>query len=350
MQRRNRLRNRLRHHLCTTNRINHGLSFPQIKYARRSLQDLAMKPVISVVGSANMDLVFRTPRMPLIGETIAGGDFHQIPGGKGANQAVAAARLGAAVKFIGRVGDDAFGARLRDCLMSDAIDVSDLAITPETATGVAGIIVDASGHNCIVLAPGANERLSIADIEHAAQSIRDSQLLICQLETPLVTVTAAIALAHEIKIAVILNPAPARELTDNLLQKVSYLIVNEVEAGQLSGVEVTDTASAQLAASKLLARGVGAVLLTMGKHGVFIADPGTAKFIPGIVVEVVDTTAAGDTFVGAFAVGIANGLSFETASIEAQYAAALTVTRLGAQTSIPHRQEVLDFMASRKTA
>lgn len=323
------------------------LSLPhhEINYDQRKPQVLAMKPVISVVGSANMDLVFRTPRMPLIGETIAGGEFHQISGGKGANQAVAAARLGAAVKFIGRVGDDAFGSRLRDCLVADAIDVSELAVTPQTATGVAGIIVDASGRNCIVLAPGANERLSIPDIAHAAQAIRNSKLLVCQLETPLETVTSAINLAHECKVGVILNPAPARELSDILLQQVSYLIVNEVEAGQLSGVDVTDSASAQLAASKLMARGVGAVLLTMGEHGVFIADSGTAKMIPGISVDVVDTTAAGDTFVGAFAVGIANGLSFEVASIEAQYAAALTVTRLGAQTSIPHRQEVLDFMA-----
>lgn len=308
-----------------------------------------MKPVISVVGSANMDLVFRTPRMPLIGETIAGGEFHQIPGGKGANQAVAAARLGAALNFIGRVGDDAFGTRLRDCLVADAIDVSALAVTPQTATGVAGIIVDASGRNCIVLAPGANERLSISDIEHAAQAIRNSKLLVCQLETPLETVTSAINLAHACKVGVILNPAPARELSDLLLQQVSYLIVNEVEAEQLSGIAVTDAASAQCATSKLLARGVGAVLLTMGEHGVFIANSDTTKMIPGIAVEVVDTTAAGDTFVGAFAVGIANGLSFENASIEAQYAAALTVTRLGAQTSIPHRQEVLAFMASGKT-
>ncbi len=326
------------------------LSIPhhKIDYDQLKPQVLAMKPVISVVGSANMDLVFRTPRMPLIGETIAGGEFHQIPGGKGANQAVAAARLGAAVKFIGRVGDDAFGARLRDCLVADAIDVSELAVTPQTATGVAGIIVDASGRNCIVLAPGANERLTVLDITLAAQVIRSSKLLVCQLETPLETVASAIDVAAKAKVGVILNPAPARELDDSLLQKVTYLIVNEVEAGQLSGVEVTDTASAQLAASKLLLRGVGAVLLTMGEHGVFIADPDTAQFIPGIAVDVVDTTAAGDTFVGAFAVGIANGLSFEAASIEAQYAAALTVTQLGAQTSIPHRQEVLDFMASRK--
>ena len=309
-----------------------------------------MKPVISVVGSANMDLVFRSPRMPLIGETIAGSEFHQIPGGKGANQAVAAARLGAAVNFIGRVGDDAFGTRMRDCLAADAIDVSRFLITPQTATGVAGIIVDASGHNCIVLAPGANECLSVMDVGNVAQSIRDSKLLVCQLETPLETVAAAIKVAHESQVGVILNPAPARALADSLLKQVNYLIVNEVEACQLSGIEVTDTASAQLASTKLLARGAGAVLLTMGEQGVFIASPNTTKFIPGISVNVVDTTAAGDTFVGAFAVGIACGLSFEAASIEAQYAAALTVTRLGAQTSIPHRAEVQAFMASRKAA
>ena len=215
---------------------------------------------------------------------------------------------------------------------------------------VAGIIVDASGHNCIVLAPGANECLSVMDVGNVAQSIRDSKLLVCQLETPLQTVAAAIKVAHEAQVGVILNPAPARALDDSLLKQVNYLIVNEVEACQLSGIEVTDTASAQLASTKLLARGVGAVLLTMGEQGVFIASPNTTKFIPGISVNVVDTTAAGDTFVGAFAVGIACGLSFEAASIEAQYAAALTVTRLGAQTSIPYRAEVQAFMASRKAA
>lgn len=307
-----------------------------------------MKPQICVVGSVNMDLVFRTPRMPAVGETLHGHEFRQIPGGKGANQAVAAARQGADVRFIGAVGDDGFGDFSQQSLSADGISLTHLSRIPGVATGVAGILVEDNGSNSIVLAAGANASLTPAHIDAAAADIRSAQILLCQLETPLNTVTQAIATARAAGVKVILNPAPAQDLSPELLAQVDYLILNETEAGQLSGIAVTDNASAQAASEKLLSMGVGQVLLTMGGHGAQITQAGLSQFIPAIRVDVVDTTAAGDTFVGAFAVGIANGLSLLEASQEAQYTAALTVTKLGAQTSIPRRAEVLAFMAARK--
>ncbi|MES2068713.1 MAG: ribokinase [Pseudomonadota bacterium] len=310
-----------------------------------------MKPRIAVVGSVNMDLVFRTPRMPAVGETLSGHEFRQIPGGKGANQAVAAARQGAAVAFIGRIGDDGFGQYSLRCLANDGIDVSNLSAVVDVATGVAGIIVTDAGDNSIVLAAGANASLSAADVEAAQSAISSAQLLVCQLETPLATVTRAIQLARQHGVKVILNPAPVQALSDDLLAQVDYLVVNETEASQLSGIQVSDQDSAQRASAKLLQRGAAVVLLTMGEHGVCVTDASNggspSQFIPAIKVEVVDTTAAGDTFVGAFAVGIAKGLDLIAASTEAQYTAALAVTKLGAQTSIPLRSEVEQFMCSR---
>jgi ribokinase len=306
-----------------------------------------MKPRIAVVGSVNMDLVFRTPRMPVVGETLSGHEFRQIPGGKGANQAVAAARQGAEVAFIGRVGDDGFGQFSLRCLANDGIDVSNLAAVPDIATGVAGILVDDSGNNSIVLAAGANAALTPAHIDAASTAITQAQMLVCQLETPMETVTHAISLAKQNGVKVILNPAPVQTLDAGLLAKVDYLVVNETEAGQLSGIAVNDQASAKMAAEKLLQLGVGVVLLTMGEHGVCVADKEGSTHIPAIKVQAVDTTAAGDTFVGAFAVAIGKGLDIQAASTEAQYTAALTVTKLGAQTSIPQRSEVEEFMRSR---
>ena len=309
-----------------------------------------MKPRITVVGSVNMDLVFRTPRMPAVGETLLGHEFRQIPGGKGANQAVAAARQGADVSFIGAVGDDGFGDFSQQCLAKEGININHLARVAGVATGVAGILVEDNGSNSIVLAAGANATLNVNQIEAATSAIGAAQLLLCQLETPIATVTSAIAIAHAQGVKVVLNPAPAQQLDPALLKQVDYLIVNETEASQLSGISVTSQASARQASERLLDLGVGTVLLTMGGDGALITQTGSSEFIPAIKVDVVDTTAAGDTFVGAFAVGIANGLSVSDASREAQYTAALTVTKLGAQTSIPHRHEVLDFMKARKVA
>jgi len=198
-----------------------------------------------------------------------------------------------------------------------------------------------------VLAAGANHCVDIAQIDAASAAITSADYLICQLEIPVDSVIHAIAMAHQAGVKIILNPAPAQELPATVLKQIDYLILNETEASLLSGVNVTDQASASLACQNLLAQGVTTVLLTMGEHGVLTANSGGIEVAPAVRVEVIDTTAAGDTFVGAFAVGMANGLNLSQAVSEAQYTAALTVTKLGAQTSIPQRQEVLDFMRSR---
>ena len=299
-----------------------------------------MKPQIAVVGSVNMDLVFRTRRMPQVGETVEGRDVHQIPGGKGANQAVAAARMGGDVAFIGCVGEDAFGIRLREVLVESGLDVRHLSAAPDAASGVAAIFLDESGNNSIVLAPGANHALSPEHVMQAAEVIAGAALLVCQLETPLDTVVQAMETARKGGVPVILNAAPVQSLSDKVLGQVDYLVVNETEASRLGGVEVNDTDTALLAARMLLRRGAGTVLLTMGEKGVLVAEADAARFIPAFPVQVVDTTAAGDTFVGAFALALAEGLSPFDAAMEAQYAAALAVTRLGAQTSIPFKIEV----------
>jgi ribokinase len=232
----------------------------------------------------------------------------------------------------------------------EGIDAAYITKAQGVPTGTAGIIVDDGGHNCIVIAAGANAELSPAHVDAAADAIGAAALLVCQLETPLPTVRHAIDVAKARGVPVILNPAPAQPLDAALLARIDYLIVNETEASQLSGIEVTDLDSAQRASAKLLASGAGAVLLTMGAHGVYVAQSSGGRHLPAVKVDVVDTTAAGDTFVGAFAVGLARGLSIDDASMEAQFGAALTVTRLGAQTSIPHRAEVEQFMRSRKAA
>lgn len=303
-----------------------------------------MNPRITVVGSINMDLVFRTPRMPLLGETITGDGFCQVPGGKGANQAVAAARQGADVRFIGAIGDDGFGHHALDCLVEEGIGVEDVACTAGTPSGVAGIFVDASGANSIVLAPGANQLLSVAQVDAAAAAIASAAFLVCQLESPLASVVRAIQIARAHDVQVVFNPAPAQPLSDELLCCVDYLVVNETEASQLSGIAVHDTHSATRAALALRERGAGAVLLTMGAQGVLVAAPDHERFIPAVKVATVDTTAAGDTFVGVFTVGMARGLAIGEAVTEAQYAAAFAVTKMGAQTSIPTREELLQMM------
>ena len=302
-------------------------------------------PAICVVGSINMDLVFRTPRMPGVGETISGHEFVQVAGGKGANQAVAAARAGARTSFIGCVGNDAYGAQSLAGLEQDGISIDTISTIPHCATGVAGIFVDDQGNNSIVIAPGANAHLSPAHIEAAQSAIRTAQILICQCETPLETIVAAINMAHAHGVKVVFNPAPAIPLPEGLLTKVSHLIVNETEAGQLSGVDVTDIDSARDASQKLLNNGVQCVLLTMGANGVCVTQQNGFQHLSSMRVTVVDTTAAGDTFVGAFAVALGKGMNEIQAAQEAQFSAALTVTKLGAQSSIPHRSDVEKFKA-----
>lgn len=300
---------------------------------------------IAVVGSLNMDLVIRTPRMPVPGETISGHDFHIIPGGKGANQAVAAARLGGQVSMIGRVGDDDFGRRQQECLQQDQIDLAFLTVDPQCATGIAMITLDERGQNSIIISPEANGAVSVEQIDAARAAITGAAMLICQLEVPLAAVTRAIELAAHANVPVLLNPAPAAQLPYTLLKQVHYLVLNESEAGLLTGQDVTDKDSAQRAATQLQKIGIPTVLLTLGEQGVIIVHQDTCTHESALSVEVVDTTAAGDTFVGAFAVAITEGQAVSAAVRFATRAAALTVTKLGAQSSIPTRPAVEQFQS-----
>ncbi|KVN25922.1 ribokinase [Burkholderia stagnalis] len=297
-------------------------------------------PRVTVVGSANIDLVARAPRLPLPGETLLGSAFQTVHGGKGANQAVAAARLGASVAMIGCVGDDAFGARLHDALAAERIDVTHLHRVAGVATGVAAITVGEGGANSIVVVPGANACVDTARVDAAGDVIAQAALLVCQLEVPLATVMHTIAYAAARRTPVLLNPAPAQPLPDALLAQVDYLVVNESEAESLTGIAVGDDASAVRAADALRAKGVRNVLVTLGARGVcWRGDAGSGRRRAQAVIAV-DTTAAGDTFVGGFAAARAGGASMDDAIDFGQRAAAIGVTRHGAQTSIPTRDEV----------
>ncbi len=297
-------------------------------------------PQIVVVGSANMDLVVRTERPPRPGETVQGSEFHVIPGGKGANQAVAAARQGARTAFVGRVGDDAFGARLREGLAAEGVDTSFLKTTPDVPSGVAVITLDGAGQNSIVIAPGANGRLSMADIDEARGLIAAADMLVCQLEIPFAAVVRAMETAREAGTAVAFNPAPASPLGPEVLSLADHLVVNESEAALLSGLAVENAAGAERAAARLCELGAETVLATLGGDGVVVAGREGVFHEPAQRVDVVDTTAAGDTFMGAFAAAIIRGEPLRGAVGVAQRAAALAVSRLGAQPSIPTLEEM----------
>ena len=311
--------------------------------------------MIVVIGSINMDLVLRVPRMPLPGETLTGGAFQTVAGGKGANQAVACARLshgapgGQPVAMVGCLGDDAFGQTLRAALVADGIDVSHVTTLPGVASGIASILVDASGQNSIVIAGGANDLLSPAHIDAARPLLERASIVVLQLETPLATVEHAIKLARALGKTVVLNPAPAATLPDGLLALVDYLIPNEIEAAMLAGTsphaqdapDVHGGHEAVLAAAAALrAQGSDNILITLGAKGVHAALFGASQDFPALAVQAVDTTAAGDTFIGGFVAALAAGQSEAAAINLGQRAAAWSVTRAGAQTSIPYRHEL----------
>jgi ribokinase len=304
-----------------------------------------MAASIAVVGSLNMDLVIRSPRIPGPGETIIGGEFLMAPGGKGANQAVAAARLGARVSMVGRVGQDAFGAALLESLTADGVDRAHVARDEKAATGVALIVVDDAGENSIVVSSGANMRLSPADLEAASSVIAAANVLILQLEVPLETVirSAELARAHGVKVA--LNPAPARPLPAELAGMVDVLVPNESEAAILTGQPVQPQAGAASAAEALLRSGVGTVILTLGDRGALLARGGKAQLCPAFTVEPVDTTAAGDAFVAGLSVALAEGKGYGEAVRWGNAAGALATTKLGAQPSLPHRPSLERLLA-----
>jgi ribokinase len=300
---------------------------------------------ITVVGSLNMDLIARTPRFPQPGETIIGDEFHTAPGGKGANQAVAAARLGAQVSMVGRVGRDAFAESLLNNLAAAGVDHAFVIQDPEAATGVALIAVDDAGQNSIIVASGANVRLSPADVDGAEAAIAGADALLLQLESPLETVTRAAKVACAHGVSVILNPAPARSLPGALLALVDVLIPNESETALLAGLPVGDPAEAEAAAAALRELGVGTVILTLGGRGALLAREDGAEYFPAFEVTPVDTTAAGDAFVGGFAVALAEGRSLAEAVQWGNGAGALATTKLGAQPSLPTRQDLRGLLA-----
>ncbi|HEY8283091.1 MAG TPA: ribokinase [Chloroflexota bacterium] len=304
-----------------------------------------MNPRIIVLGSVNMDLVVRGPRIPLPGETILGESLIEYPGGKGANQAVAAARAGGPVAMIGCVGDDAFGRSLRASLDQAGVVTSRLAIRGPRS-GVALIEVAASGENSIVVVPGANALLSRADAEDALAALANAEILLLQLEIPMDTVEGAAAAARRRGIRVLLDPAPACPLSDRLLATVDFLTPNQQEAALLTGMPEVGVADAPEAARRLLARGVGTVLVKLGPDGVLIGSAEGTEHLPGYKVATVDTTAAGDCLAGALAAALVAGRSPHDAVAFANAAAALSTTRRGAQTSMPTLEEVDRFLAA----
>jgi ribokinase len=300
-----------------------------------------MKPTkILVVGSSNTDMVIKTTNFPAPGETILGGRFLMNAGGKGANQAVAAARLGGLVTFVGKIGDDIFGKQAVQQLEDEGINVDFIAVDPENPSGVAMITVDRHAENSIVVAPGSNGTLSPADFDKALPELIASEFVLMQLEIPVSTVEYIAGKAAKMNKKVILNPAPAAVLSDELLKNLYLITPNETEAELLTGIKVTNQESAQKAAILLQEKGVEIVIITMGSAGAFLLEKGKSSLIKAPKVDAVDTTAAGDTFNGALVVALSEGKTIHDAIAFANQAASISVTRIGAQSSIPNRNEI----------
>ncbi len=305
-------------------------------------------PRILVVGSFVMDLICSAPRFPQSGETIIGTDFRTAPGGKGANQAVQAARLGAKVSMIGKIGNDDFGTRIKETMMESGVDVSGVRVSATRPTAIGNIqleVTEKGTANRILVIPGANMDITEEDLGDLAATIDQYDIVILQLEIPMAINIAVAKMAHAKGVPVMLNSAPSAPLPDELLACLTYLSPNEHEAADLTGIPVTDEASAKKAIDFLLNKGVENVLITMGSKGAAFAD--RTQFITSPCVDygpVVDPTAAGDSFVGAFCTAICSGDTPEQAMLFANHVGGITVSRMGAMPSLPTRKEVLDFM------
>lgn len=300
----------------------------------------ALRSRVVVFGSLNMDLVARVPRMPQPGETLAGRGFLANPGGKGANQAVACALQGATVEMVGRVGNDGFGEALRASVGSRGVDVQGVAGVDGQATGVAMILVDDRAQNAIAVIAGANAAVDERDAQALRPRLQAAAMLLLQLEVPMPVVLQAAAVAREVGCQVLLNPAPAHTLPDALWRLIDILVVNETEAALLADLPGVTPGNAAAAAGLLLRRGPRQVIVTLGEHGVLCASPDGTQLYEAMRVEPVDTTAAGDTFIGALAAMLVEGRPMPDAVRHAMKAAALCVTRPGAQGSMPSRAEV----------
>ena len=296
---------------------------------------------IIVIGSSNTDMVIKSKKLPAPGETILGGTFLMNPGGKGANQAVAAARLRGNVTFVAKTGNDVFGSEAKQLFDNEHIDTRFLISDDNNPSGVALINVDENGENSIVVASGSNGTLSAYDINENVFKTEPDDIFLMQLEIPVGTVEYVAQKAASNGNKVILNPAPARQLSNDLLSCLYMIIPNETEAEILTGIKVTDSETAEKAARKLYAKGVKNVVITMGGSGAFLFTPGNSKMIYVVPVKAVDTTAAGDVFCGALAVALSEGKKTEEAVVFANKAAGISVTRMGAQASAPYRDELL---------
>lgn len=301
---------------------------------------------LCVLGSINVDHVIRVPYFPKSGETLAGHSYQIAYGGKGANQAVAAARLGAKVKFIGAIGDDAIGQTMKSAFEQDGIDTQAIEVIPNQSTGLAMIQVSDGGENSIVISAGANANLSTDRVAQQRTAIELADILLMQLESPLQAVEFAAKIAKKSGTLVVLNPAPAQALSDELLACVDIITPNETEAEILTGVKVENAQTAAQASAVFHQKGIMTVLITLGAKGVYLSEQGRGgEIIRGFHVQAIDTTAAGDTFNGGFVTALLEGKTLSQAIRFAHAAAAISVTRLGAQTAIPYRSETLTFLS-----
>jgi ribokinase len=303
-----------------------------------------MKSRIVVVGSLHMDLTVRANSIPRIGETVLGSEFKMAPGGKGANQAVAAAKLGASVTMVGRVGTDSFGEELIKNAINHAINTDFIVADPKANTGLALIMVDRKGENIIAVAPGADFECVREDIDRADSALKSADVLLTQLETPLTFVHYAIDRAFSYGVKVILNPAPAQKLPNGLFKKVHILVPNEHEAEVLTGIRIENLKSAKMSVDLLMKKGAENVALTMGKRGTVVGTKERKTHVGVPRVSPVDTTGAGDAFCGALAVGISAGKELTEAVFYANCAGALKTTKMGAQEALPTREKLEDFI------
>jgi ribokinase len=299
-----------------------------------------MNAPIVVIGSSNTDMVIKAGHLPMPGETVLGGTFFMNAGGKGANQAVAAARLGNNITFIAKTGNDIFGQQAIELFKKEGINTDHVFVDAVHPSGVALITVDSNGENCIVVASGANAALMPVDIAQATTSIEQASIVLMQLETPVETIEAVTQLASSKNIPVVLNPAPAQPLPDSLLQKISIITPNQKEAEMLTGISITNMSTAEEAAKLLSGKGIETVIITMSSQGALLYHNDLFTVIPAPVVKAEDTTAAGDVFNGALVVALAEGMAMAEAVSFACKAAAISVTRLGAQASAPYRNEL----------
>jgi ribokinase len=300
---------------------------------------------VIIFGSMNMDLVARTPSLPIPGETLLGYSFATIPGGKGANQAVAVARLNIPSVMVGRVGDDGFGQALRTSLQGHGVDTSDVLVDRDTPSGVAMIAVDDHSENQIIVIPGANGQVGAIEVDRVIHRLPGAAALLLQFEIPLPAVVAAAQAAHQAGVRVILDPAPARsDIPADLYSFVDIITPNAVEAAQLVGFPVNDPTTAAQAATVLQQRGVKTAVVKLGANGVFCATPEESFFVAAFPVEAVDTVAAGDAFNGGMAAALADGLSIQQAITWGAATGALSATKAGAQSSLPDRATVEAFL------